>query len=164
MGTTKLRAKSSDVDVRYTYEERLEHGERREDLVKQYCEERGATCKKVTDLFGDEWTPNIGQLEGDLWLKTIDGNMIKMDVKMNYVSKLSLERFTGDVFVVFNSSMDSMVIPSKFLKGLEINAGTWVPLPMSGDPGLSYEQLKRICKDCLNFGQWFAENPNIPKR
>jgi hypothetical protein len=128
-----------------SFEDRLQRGMEATDHTKKYFEEKGYKCENVISpvlWIVAKWHGNIlatvDLILGDLILD----DRILIDVKKNYISLKSIQKFQGDYFFIWNSSLqECLIFEPIYLRLLEINFPVTLP---SGDPGLSFEQLTKL--------------------
>jgi len=128
-----------------SFEDRLQKGMEVTNHTKQYFEERGHKCEyvispelwKIAKWHGMILAP-VDLILGDL----IIDDLILIDVKRNYISLRSIQKFQGKYFFVWNSSLlECLIFEPINLRLLDIVSPILLP---SGDPGLSFEQLSKL--------------------
>ena len=135
----------TNKDVIMPFEDRLQRGMEVTNHTKQYFEERGHKCEYV--ISPSLW--KIAKWHGMI-LATVDlilGDLIiddqfLIDVKRNYISLKSIQKFQGKYFFIWNSSLqECLIFEPSYLRLLDITSPVLLP---SGDPGLSFEQLSKL--------------------
>ena len=127
------------------FEDRLQRGMEATNHTKQYFEEQGYKCEYVISPI--LW--RVAKWHGHI-LSTVDlilgdlilDDLILIDIKKNYISLKSIQKFQGDYFFIWNSSLQNcLIFEPSYLRLLDINFPVSLP---SGDPGLSFEQLIKL--------------------
>lgn len=128
-----------------SFEERVEKGAEATNHTKQYCEYAGHKCEYVFPPIlwsiakrHKKLLSNIDLVIGDL----IINDRLLIDIKRNYISLKSIQKFEGDYFFIWNSSLQNcLIFEPGYLRLLDENSIISLP---SDDPGFSFEQLIKL--------------------